>query len=83
MKPTGIRRTNTGAWSAVVNGQSAGVFTGPGAKANAIRAAGTNAEVPAPQLSYPEGREPVDSEAELRAAAEELSIDLSGVRSNA
>jgi hypothetical protein len=39
---TGIRRSNVGEWVAVVDGQLRDTFTGAGAKAQAIRVAGTN-----------------------------------------
>lgn len=58
-KATGIRRTNTGGWVAVVNGRAADTFTGPGSRRRAIQTAGTNREIPAATLSYPKGREPV------------------------
>jgi len=39
---TGIRRGNTGAWAAIKDGRLIDSFSGPGSKAAAIRAAGTN-----------------------------------------
>lgn len=42
---TGIRRTNTGGWAAIVGGRLKAEFRGMGSKARAIRSAGTNAVV--------------------------------------
>ena len=39
---TGIRRTATGAWVAIVAGRLRGEWSGPGSKLRAIREAGTN-----------------------------------------
>ena len=39
---TGIRRSASGAWVAVVDGRLAGAWSGAGSKLRAIRAAGTN-----------------------------------------
>lgn len=39
---TGIRRTDSGAWVAVVDGRLVGVWSGAGSKLRAIRNAGTN-----------------------------------------
>lgn len=58
---TGIRKTNAGDWVAVVGGKLCGAYSGPGAKASAIREAGTNRELPAPTLTYPAGKEPVSA----------------------
>lgn len=41
-RETGIRRDNTGRWSAIRDGRLLGSFGGPGSKAAAIRVAGTN-----------------------------------------
>ena len=43
---TGIRRTNTGSWAAVVEGRVKGVWSGAGSKRRAIRQAGTNVVLP-------------------------------------
>ena len=42
---TGIRRTNSGGWAAIHAGRLVGSFTGPGSRAAAIQAAGTNERV--------------------------------------
>jgi hypothetical protein len=42
---TGVRRANSGGWAAIRNGKLIDSFTGPGSRAAAIRAAGTNARV--------------------------------------
>lgn len=42
MPRTGIRRCNSGAWAAVREGRLIDTFAGPGSKASAIRAAGSN-----------------------------------------
>lgn len=41
-KETGIRRGNDGGWHAIKAGTLVGSFYGPGSKAAAIQAAGTN-----------------------------------------
>lgn len=43
---TGIRRSLTGGWCAIVNGRLVKEFIGMGCKARAIEAAGTNTELP-------------------------------------
>lgn len=46
-KTTGIRRVNSGGWAAIREGRLVDTFTGPGSRAAAITAAGTNARVDA------------------------------------
>jgi hypothetical protein len=41
-RQTGIRRSNSGAWCAIVEGRLIDSWVGAGAKATAIRVAGTN-----------------------------------------